>query len=266
VGAPAVSRQVTLNAVQAGITRLRDKGGANPQSLYDLVNGYVTAARTMRVRPGTTLHANLPASTRGLAVYRGQLVTFSHQGEDMGAANGVRLEVIRHPTIPGLPLFEIHFAAPFMGFLYVVAEFSNGDTFHFWLQELRPWTAGAVIREGDTVSPTVPNGYLYEATRADQPAALWAPNVERAVDDVVEPTTANGYRYKVVEVTGPRPASGATEPAWIATNGAQVIESSDIPQTSTQPAEPTQPIAPDGGAGDALSGRYFDILRGAVRR
>ena len=266
MGAAAVSRAVTLNAVQAGITRLRDKGGANPNSLFDLVNGYVTAARTMRVRPGTTRHATLPASTKGLAVYRGQLVTFSHQQESMAGANGVRLEVIKHPSLPSLALSEIHFAAPFLGFLYVVAEFTNGDTFHFWLQELRPWSAGAVVRPGDTVSPTVPNGYIYEATRADQPAALWAPNVDRALNDVVEPTTANGYRYKVVEVTGPRPASGANEPSWIATNGAQVIESSDIPQESTQPAEQTQPVAPDGGARDALDDRYFGLLTGRVRR
>lgn len=259
-----MSRQVTLNAVQAGMTRLRDKGGANPNSLYELTNGYVTAARTMRARPGTTLHANLPETTKGLAVYRGKLITFSHQFEDMSGANGVELEVIRHPTTPGLALREIHFAAPFMGFMYVVAEFTNGDTFHFWLQSLRPWTAGTAVRPGDTYSPTTPNGYLYEATRSEQAAQLWAPNVDRAVDDVVEPTVGNGYRYKVIEVYGDRPASGPAEPAWIATPGARVIESTDIPQETTIPPAQT-PASTDGGASNALQDRYFGLLTEQVR-
>ena len=49
------SPPVTLSAVQAGITRLRTKGGASPESLYDLINGYVTAARTIAPRPGSAL-------------------------------------------------------------------------------------------------------------------------------------------------------------------------------------------------------------------
>lgn len=260
-----MSGQAVLNAVQAGMTRLRDKGGANPGSLYELTNAYVTAARSIRSRPGTVLHATLPASTKGLAVLKGKLVTFSHQPEDMSGANGVELEIIAHPSIAGLPLREIHFAAPFMGFLYVVAEFTNGDVFHFWLQSLRPWTSGRVIRPGDTVSPSVPNGYLYEAVPSESgQIPVWQPGVDRAIGDTVQPTTPNGYRYRVVAVFGARPASGQNEPTWPRENGAQVAESTDIAQQPTPPAPPRPP--PDGGAGDALRDRYFDILRGQKQR
>jgi hypothetical protein len=258
-----LSRQVTLNAVRAGMTRLRDKGGANPESLYELTNGYVTASRTIKSRPGCTLAATLPAGTKGIAVYNGQLVTFCH--EPVTVPSGWRLEIVRHPVTPDLALRAIHFAAPHLGFLYVVAEFEGGDVYHFWLQALRPWTAGTVVRPGDTMSPNTPNGYIYEATRSDQPAALWAPNVDRALNDVVEPTTANGYRYRVIEVFGQRPASGAFEPGWIATRGARVIESTDIPQETTQPVQQT-PASSDGGAADALADRYFGLSIGRRRQ
>ncbi|WP_256202355.1 hypothetical protein [Stenotrophomonas pictorum] len=58
-------RQIAMSAVKAGITRLRDKGGASSDSLYDLLNGYVTAARTIKCRPGTRIDAELPEGTKG---------------------------------------------------------------------------------------------------------------------------------------------------------------------------------------------------------
>ena len=51
--AAPVTRIVYLNALKAGISRLRTKGGPDPETLYDLVNGYVTQAGTVESRPGT---------------------------------------------------------------------------------------------------------------------------------------------------------------------------------------------------------------------
>jgi len=247
-----MSRQVTLNAVQAGMTRLRDKGGANPNSLFELTNGYVTAARTMRVRPGTVRHAVLPPETRGLCVYQGVLTTFSHRS--VSVPQGYALEIIGHPTQPDLALSDIHFAAPFMGFLYVVAEFANGDTFHFWLERAVPWTPSALVITGQTVSPTQANGYIYQATRTAARSPTWQPQTLRAVGDVVEPTVENGFRYRVVETFGSRPASGAAEPAWPTVNGQRVVESNEVappPPGETQPGfNPNQPII------DAIGRRY----------
>lgn len=255
-----MSRQVTLNAVQAGMTRLRDKGGANPNSLYELTNAYVTAARTIRSRPGTVLDYSVPG-TVGLAVYQGSLVVFSHQPVSVPA--GVRLEIIRHPTQPTLALSRIHFAAPIMGFLYVVAQFQNNDTFHFWLERIQPWTAGAIIKPGQTVSPTVPNGYVYTATRTDQPKQTWQPGVPRAVGDTVEPTKVDGYFYEVVEVSGTAPASGTAEPAWKAQRGAITIESTDVPQTQEQPANNASSTTQAAAVDDWVREAYGPIRGGA---
>jgi hypothetical protein len=256
VGAAAVSRQVTLNAVQAGMTRLRDKGGANPNSLYELTNGYVTAARTMRVRPGTVQAFSVPG-TKGLAVYRGELVVFSHQ--PVSVPSGVTLEIVRHPTIPTLALSTIHFAAPIMGFLYVVAQFVNGDVFHYWLERIQPWTPGAQIKPGQTISPTTPNGYVYTATRTQQPRQTWAAGVPRAVGDQVEPTNVNGFYFEVVEVRGPSPASGSAEPAWLAQSGAVTIESNEIAQTQEQPQDSNNFTDQSNATGDYINSRYGTI-------
>lgn len=242
------------------MTRLRDKGGANPNSLFELTNAQVTAARTIRSRPGTTLVATLPAQTRGLAVYLGQLTTFCHEPVTVPAS--IRLEVIRHPSQPDLPLREIHFAAPHMGFLYVVAEYGNGDTFHFWLETIAPWTPNAVVIPGQTVTPNVQTGYLYQASRTDTPSPLWQPGVARALNDRIEPTVANGYRYRVAEVFGPRPASGRAEPLWPTAAGQRVTESVQIdPPTTTAVTSGTGPTAAERPIVDGLRDRYPGLLR-----
>lgn len=254
-------RQTTLNAVQAGMTRLRDKGGANPNSLYELTNGYVTAARTMRSRPGTQFAFSVPG-TKGLTVFQGGLVVFSH--EPVTVPTGISLEIVRHPSLPTLPINTIHFAAPIMGFLYVVAQFSNGDVFHYWLERIQPWTAGAQIKPGQTISPTVPNGYVYTATRTEQPRQTWAAGVPRVLGDQVEPTTIDGFYYEAVEVQGPSPASGPTEPAWIAQNGAITVESNEIAQTQAQPQDQQNTTTQPQAVRDYLDSRYGSI-RGSGR-
>lgn len=233
---------INLNALKAGINRLRTKGGADPSSLYDLVNGYVTIDGSIQSRPGTMRDAALPAGTKGLCAFDGGMVVFSDSPKTMPA--GYTCEVLAHPTDDTQTIAEIHFAAPFMGFIYVAAEFANGDVFHYWLQSGGTWTASTMYKVGDTVLPTVRNGLRYQTVLKSNPAA-WAPNVPRAVGDVVQPTVYNGWKYTVVEVAGDSPSSGATEPDWPELNGAQVSE--DVDATPT-PAPP--PVTSDAPGGD----------------
>lgn len=219
-------RNESLSAVKGGITRLRDKGSPPKDWLYDLVNGYVTAARSIRNRPGTTIHTVLPPGTKGLCGFDGKLHVFAGVPVEMTDSRYV-CHTLRHPTDLGRPLAEIHFSAPFMGRLYVVAEFDNGDIYHYWLEEIDEWEASTVYQFGDRVIPTVPNGYMYEATRLGSPNPVWAAGVLRTVDEVIEPTESNGYYYTVIDTTGANPASGATEPDWIAADGAIVVELTD---------------------------------------
>lgn len=174
-----MSKTQELSVINGGIQRLRTKGGANPKSLYDLVNGYVTADKRIQSRPGTMRVASLPTGTVGLTAFDGGLHVFSHDFVD-DIPEGFELHVLRHPAINDadgdpIPLVRIHFAEPFLGFLYVVAEFTVDEDsdlesiYHYWIQTGDAWTATTWYPLGSIVSPTEPNGFAYQSTRLGSP-------------------------------------------------------------------------------------------------
>lgn len=390
-------RDAPLTTVKGGISRLRTKGGARADSLYDLVNGYCTDEGTIVSRQATRRIAKLRASTRGLCTYRGTLQTFCHQATYV--PEGITLNLIVHPDIinaddpadftmiagkyeatpvydvfigvdtngstgsvygtitqpafpdgltsvvgffsngadplattitlqlttdgaaaaddafesitftdthgiertldiadayplggtvvgtyrewvwtlldapvevftPGdtytitfdettatttsvkgntIPLEKIHFAEPFMGALYVIAEFSNGNVYHYWLQEGEQWEANKVYKAGDLVYPATPTGIVYRASRLGSANPAWAPNVLRYDGtegvyydpSVIEPTVYNDYYYTCIAATGASPRSGSIEPDWPTEDGATVIESTDNPPDVNIPTTTT---------------------------
>lgn len=226
---------IPLTAVNGGINRLRIKGAALSDSLYDLLNGYVTKAKTVVGRPGTRRLAELPEATRGLCSFNGKLHTFCHTAVEV--PEGYVLHIITHPDDPDLPLVDVHFEEPFMGYLYVVAEFDVGSNdyepiHHYWLQTGEPWEAEKIYKIGDIVEPSTPTGLSYQATRLTPPAPVWAPSVARAVSDVVEPTEYNGFQFTVVATEGDHPSSGSREPAWVTEPGARTVEDTEIGSSS----------------------------------
>ena len=242
-----MTRTVSLNALKAGISRLRTKGGPDPQTLYDLVDGYVTAAGTMEQRPGFRVDALLPPGTRGLMSYRGYKYVFSDGPVDLSEFPEYRLAILTHPDAGDAPppLVRIHFAQPFMLFPYVSAEWGNGDVFHYWMQgegEETYWTPDTTFALGAVVHPTSQTGFTYRAHRLGEPGELWAAGVERAVGDVVEPTEPNGFEYEAIEAYGTPPRSGTREPTWPAQDGAVVIEEADL-----------APGAPPSGGGGGVT-------------
>lgn len=253
-----------LTVVKGGITRLRTKGAAPADSLYDLLNGYVTAAKTVKARPGTFRHADLNQGEagnvlRGLAAFDGELHVFAATNDGYEVPEGFQLHVIQHPDgrdADGniIQLRKIHFASPFMGFLYVVAEFEEsgsdlGDVFHFWLQTGSEWEPNKVYKLGDIVIPTDPNGFAYQATRLSAANPSWAPNVPRALGDVVEPTVYNDFFYTVVDALGTNPRSGTVEPLWPTEPGAQINEDAQgdysNPEGTTPQPDPSEGPNPD---------------------
>lgn len=239
-----------LTVVRGGINRDRPKGAARPDALFDLLNGFVTDEYTVTVRPGTFRRANLPAgATKGLCAFDGNRHVFA--SEVVAVPAGYVLHVLVHPLFDGgtenaFPIKKIHFAAPFLGFLYVVAEFDIADVdteavYHYWLQSGGPWEANKIYHAGDVVEPTVPNGLAYRAARLTAPNVSWAPRVTRTIGDVVEPTVYNDFFYTVVDTLGANPASGTVEPIWPTESGAQITEDTDLgsaaPQTVTLPPE-----------------------------
>lgn len=215
-------RATYLSAVKAGITRLRDKGGASEDALFDLVNGYVTAARTIRMRPGARLPLTLPPGTVGLTSFKGAFVVFADAV--MPAGPGYSVVVLKHPSNGAATLKEIHFALPFLGYLYVVAEFSDGSTYHYWLEEGSPWAANTTYLPDALVSPTVPNGLAYRLADTGSGYATWEAYAVRATGNTVVPTANNGFHYTVTAVSSSGARSGDTEPTWPGQAGATVNE------------------------------------------
>jgi hypothetical protein len=259
-------RSVALTTVKGGINRQRTKGGALEDSLYDLLNGYVSKSKTVIVRPGTSRQYELPVNTalegttKGLMAFEGALHVFSD--ESVTVPSGIVLHVITHPDATAdepIALSAINFAAPFMGFPYVSATFENGDTFHFWLQDGDVWEAETVYKLGDIVVPSVANGFAYQATRLLPANLMWAPDVARALGDVIEPTVYNDFYYTVVDTLGTNPRSGATEPTWPTEDGARVNEDADgstsIPASVTEPPDVAALPAP------GIRDRYSNGLR-----
>jgi len=232
-----------LNAASGGINRQRVKGGPKPDNLYDILNGYVDASGAVMSRPGTTQEHVLPAGTVGLCAFNGKLYVFSDSPK--AVPDGVVCETLRHPNNAALTLARIHFAAPMMGSLYVAAEWSNGDVYHYWTQGARAWQANAIYSAGGMVTSTTPNGFTYEPRRAAAAGPVWQAGVERAVGDRVEPSVFNGYEYVVVEVAGTPARSGQAEPAWPTTPGAAIVEEADVaPPTPPGQSQPPPAVPP----------------------
>jgi hypothetical protein len=232
------------------MTRLRSKGNAAANTLYDLLNGYITLSGTIKPRPGTQTDITLPADTKGLVSHKCRLYVFSHTPQVTSNPDKYVVSTLRHPTDATIKIQQIHFAAPFMGYLYVAAEFADGNTWHFWLEELDNWSPNTDYKIGDRVFPSAETGYAYKATRPGSPSPAWAPGVVRELGDVIEPTTYNGYKYTVIAVAGDNPSSGENEPDWPTESGAQVIEyaqgqfSTTIASTVVDPDPDTQ-LDPD---------------------
>lgn len=246
-------RTVPLTVVKGGINRLRTKGGARADDLYLLENGYVTEQHTTRARPGTLREAELPPGTHGLAAFGGRFHVFVDDEVDLDAFPLFVQHVLLHPFEASAAIAEIHFAEPFLGALYVVAEFDTGDVFHYWLQSGSPWESLTEYAANDFVEPTLPNGFVYRATRFGDPYPAWSPGVARTAGNGssiepsrIEPTEYNEFFYEAVETQGDDPRSGSVEPAWPTASGAQIVENTDGSEASPiDAAKPPAPPAPN---------------------
>ena len=176
------------------------------------------------------------------------------------------------PGVTPIALKDIHFAAPFMGFLYVVAEFTTdggtglGTVFHYWLQTSGTWAPKTIYQAGQIVSPVTANGLTYKAVRLNTPNPSWAPSTLEALNNIVEPTVANGYKFTATKIDGLNPLTGSTEPTWPTTDGATVVEETERTNTGIVTTAAPQPTAttPSPGIGFGPGGKYGNLYSGAI--
>lgn len=224
-------RPVALTNLTQGINRLRVKGGASPSSLYDLTNAYLTQDGSIVPREGTIRTATLDANTVGLAAFNGKFNVFATAMQTV--PSGYICNLLIHPTNPALTLVRIWFAKLFMGFPYVVAEFSDGSVFHYWLQSNGSWAANTVYKSGSIITPDTLNGFAYLAVRDMAPNSNWSAQTSVAAGQVVEPTQYTGFAYRAVDVSGSAPHTGSTEPVWPTTIGGIIQEFGDFDTSSS---------------------------------
>ncbi len=241
-----------LTAIRGGINRLRIRGGASPQSLYDLVNAWVTVANTVKVREGTSRAATLNSSSIGLCYFEGTIYVFTAAPGVAVPAGYQPVVLLRDDGVVATPQ-TIWFAQPFMGFLYVVCEWSDGAVFHYWLQAQGAWSANTVYQAGAIVTPAAaPNGLAYQAVRLATQNPTWSSETAVALNKVVEPTIPNGYMYTATSVEGTQPHTGQIEPTWPASSGAIVQEFGDFAVATSSTTDAPPPLA------QSITDRYGD--------
>lgn len=250
-------RSQALSTLRGGINRLRFKGLASAAALYDLINGYITNDGGVVVREGTIRAATLNGTTVGLMAQNGLFNVFSVTQVSVPASYVDN--VLVNPVNPALTLTKIWFAKPFLGFPYVVAQFSDGSIFHYWLQNNGTWAANTVYETGNIVVPTPLNGLAYQAQRQAAPNSNWAPNSSVSLGDKVEPNEYNGYYFKAVDVVGTNPHTGGAEPVWPTTTGATLQEFGDFDQSQTDAGTTGQVISNSAAPlGSNITDRYGD--------
>ena len=226
-------RAFPITVLKGGINRLRVKGGASANQLYDLQNGYVTNDGSVVPREGTIRAATLDSSTVGLAAANGQFNIFSSAFSTAALPTNYVLNVLSDPNDRTQPVNKIWFAKPFMGFPYIVAQFNNLDIFHYWLQNSGTWTSSTDYTSASIVLPPTPNGLAYQGVRDFPSQPLWAADAQITSGSYIEPNTPTGFAYQAIAVTGSPVHTGLVEPVWPTIAGGIVQEFGDFDVSST---------------------------------
>lgn len=229
----------TMNNFTAGIDRNRNSSPPKDGAFYDLLNCYLGPGHTIKRRGGFAKDQAV-AGGIGLTSLAGYLRTF-YSGADTGSNALIKTHKIVCPDGSGSALSKVYYAAPIGGYLYVVAGFANGKTFHFYLDDvnLGVWTANTHFNPGDVRAPTVENGLHYQVTSV-LASQNWAPGIQAiSGTTVVQPSTPNGFKYECTALQLPAGITAAytgdTEPTWPLVAGQTVIESITKDVTMTTP-------------------------------
>jgi hypothetical protein len=253
-------RPYPLTVLNGGINRLRVKGGAAANQLYDLQNAYITNAGSIVPREGTTRVATLDSTTVGLAAANGVFNIFSSTYSTAALPVGYVLNVLQDPVNSTASPTIIYFAKPFMGFPYVVASFNDGLVFHYWLQNDGTWTSSTDYTSASIVLPPVLNGLAYQGVREFPPQPLWTAETIITSGSYVEPNTPTGFAYQAVAVAGNPVHTGETEPVWPTVAGGIIQEFGDFDLSATD-AGTTQGVSVYSTAaalGSTITDKYGD--------
>jgi hypothetical protein len=221
-----------------GIDRNRNLSPPRDGALYDLVNAYLSPGHTLKRRPGFKKQQAL--SGIGMVSWNGKLHTF-YSGADPGSNALIQTHRLVCADGSASALSIIYLAQPLLGYLYVVAGFANGKTYHYYLDNgsanVPLWTANTQFKLGDMVTPTTANGLRFVALSVVT-GSTWTAASAVALNDVRQPSKPNGFTYKATALTGPAGftnfKTGKTEPKWPKAIGQTVVEDVEYSVTHTK--------------------------------
>lgn len=129
---------ITFDRFDAGLDLRKGASVSDANRLRVLDNCYVTTGRTIRKRPGLVSVATLETGTKGLRAAGGKLNTFYAVGTITHLNTMFLANKVAHPTLPAMEVQKIHYADSFNGYLYVSAQYLNGDIRHHYLDGTSP--------------------------------------------------------------------------------------------------------------------------------
>jgi len=116
-----------------GMDRRKARITGQPGALWAGVNGHITRGGDFERRKKFVPNYNLPAATtKGLAQVAGQLFVFGASATPGAIPGGVTYQRLQHPSNPAATITEIRSVNSFNGKLYVIALFSDGNTYHYY--------------------------------------------------------------------------------------------------------------------------------------
>jgi len=189
---------IYFDKFSSGLDRRKSRDTSGADALYELTNAFVTAGHEIAKRGCAAVYATIESGSLGLFSALGGLHAFT---DDVSVQHGdplITAQFVPHPTNVTRQLAKIHYCDAFQGYLYVVAEYDNGDIYHHYLD------AGSTSSTPKFASPA------WQATTA---YATTSPHY-------VTPTTPNGFRYECT--TGG--TSDGSEPTWPTTIGGTVVD------------------------------------------
>lgn len=130
---------ITFDKFDVGLDRRKGASVSDANRLRELKNAYVTNGRAIRKRPGLSLVTTLETGTKGLINGNGVLNTFYKYSATPIVHSDTRFiaNPLIHTATPGAygsgSLSAIDYGEVFSGYLYVAATYSDGATFHYYI-------------------------------------------------------------------------------------------------------------------------------------
>lgn len=134
---------ISINALKGGMDRRHKRISAEPGTLWTLTNGHLTRGGEIERSKKFVSKYALPASTYSMAGINGTLYVFGSL-PDPGVPVGVTYQRLQHPDGATL-MTKIMDWQPFDGKIYAVAQFADGNVYHYYDGAIvQDWIAGTV--------------------------------------------------------------------------------------------------------------------------